>query len=329
MTVLCCVGLCLAVNLICDPLWYSGGTKVGRFNLAYNERLSKLIRFRSFAKRPDCLVFGNSRSTLLQTRNWTAIPCYNFAFSGGRLSEYASYARYLADDGYSPRRVIIGYGIEDLRNPPAHVDAFVLDHEPPPSPFESYVSLDAFEASIKTVLQIYPIDRVYTHDFDCVPVPDHGLYSPPPLRPPGPDDSDSFVPQVLDHLKTIRKAFPRAKLVTFVPPVSAWRTAQLDRDGELDDALRLLHAGAQQSDETYDFMVPSSITTDPKATYDGSHYLLPANEKVASILQGGPAAAGTKSEFVVDLERTSLDDYLELYEQRLASFEKRLAARAN
>jgi hypothetical protein len=80
------------------------------------------------------------------------------------------------------------------------------------------------------------------------------------------------VSAVSDAIQGIRAIFPRCRLVGFVPFTSKGIiTANLDQIG-VDRYMEAQFLIASSFDDFYDFSIVSVVTTDPSATYDGSHF---------------------------------------------------------
>ena len=100
--------LCLFINIVTDPLWYFEGNSIKNKNFAFNERLSKTNRFLKSRHDYDSLIFGSSRTTVLNETLIENYRCFNYSFSGGRIEEFSAFASYIKDTGFTPRLIIIG-----------------------------------------------------------------------------------------------------------------------------------------------------------------------------------------------------------------------------
>ena len=63
----------------------------------------------------------------------------------------------------------------------------------------------------------------------------------------------------------------------------------------------------------YDFSIPSPVTSDPKLTYDGSHYQPFVSNEIATAIQSHEPSFG------IILSGHSLEQIERLYAERLAS----------
>ena len=305
--------LCFTVNVIVDPLWYFGGNSLTGINFGFNERLSKIIFLSSRLGRYDCLIMGSSRATLLPEHLINGYRCHNLAFSGGTVTEFIMYARYLRYRGFAPSLLIVGVDDFDFEDPlpPVAVPDFVRMFKDPPSFLRTYASLDTLRFSIQTLLQISPLDRYYDGQLagrvrSKVPV-----YVPPRLSANAPMHMTTASATLYAELRSI---FPTARAIGYVPPISAWNVAQLEFEGNLDKYLEALNRTASIFDEFLDFGIPSAITINPENTYDGSHYSERVNQSIAASLVGGRPQAGIawspeRFKTVSSEYRTRLHDY--------------------
>src|SRR5260370_34519256 len=78
----------------------------------------------------------------------------------------------------------------------------------------------------------------------------------------------------------LRRQFPMARAIGYIPPESAWRIAAFSLTGELDAYLGAIGQVAAAYDEFLDFSVPSALTEGKEGTYDGSHYARSVNAKI-------------------------------------------------
>ncbi|MDP1628074.1 MAG: hypothetical protein Q8L94_13205 [Parvibaculum sp.] len=320
-TVVVCGLLAFGFNAAVDPMWYFGGNKLGTVNYAFNERLSKTNRFLADPERYDCLIFGDSRVTLLPEDKIEGYRCFNFAFSAGKAEEAVAFARYVGARGFKPRLVIMGVPAAAFRERigGVNIPPFIKEGGAPKSPFLTYLSLDAVSMSKQTLFGVSPLDRVYDRNFNCNVAPGAPAYDPRvPLRDLMAGKFNA--PQRVRFYDDMRKIFPDAELVGYVPPISAWAIKSYDDAGWLGDYVHVLHAASEKFDRFLDYGVPSALTIDTANTYDGTHYSEPANAAVArSLLSGGlPDTLNVKA-----LSSRQMGD---IYRQRLGSYNSELRA---
>lgn len=282
----------LVLSLVIDPLWYHQGNRLTHKNIGFNERVSKLNRLLADPDAYDCIIFGSSRTTLLNEPYFEQSNCINLAVSLGMVGEFVAFAEYLGDRGIRPATVYIGvdgfnFFTADVTQT---VPDYVLDGSDPPHWLRSYLTLDALEFSIRGLLGKSPVPRFYTADFTVDIEPGRRVYSPDAadLRPGTERAVPPARPYYPDHLALYQRLldiYADSDVRFYVPPISLWRVDDFYRRGEIDGYLSSIHAVAQLGRPLLDFSVPSSLTIDPMRTYDGSHYDLAANRSIAQALE--------------------------------------------
>ena len=305
-------GLCLAINLLVDPLWFLRGNVITGVNFAFNERVAKMNRFLPRMKEFDCLIIGSSRATLLPERQIRGHRCFNLAFSGGRINEFLLYGAYLRARGFAPSLLIVGVDPYNFFGPMPDPDVpdFIRTGTDPPSLLRSYLSLDALDFSIRELEGDSPHHRYYDRDLNCRIVARPREYRPPIALTPLPDHAMAEVGRAALYAQ-LRKMFPTARAIGYVPPVSAWTMARLSLAGDLDGYLTALGRIAPAFDEFLDFGIPNTITATPADTYDGSHYSEAVNARIAAALQADDPGPG------VDWHRLDGESIAVLYRARL------------
>jgi hypothetical protein len=303
----------LALNVLVDPLWYGRGNLLTGRNHEFNERVSKANLFLQEPGRYDCLILGSSTSTIVRPSMLGPHRCFNLAFSAGVIGEQLAYARWLRARGARPSLVVVG---TDVVNFDANVDRqvdvpdFIARGEDPPSRWESYLSLDALLWSVLAVADRSPYPKYYDARFEVIIRPDAGTFDPSGLRH-NPRELD---PARVARYRELRALFPEARFVGWMPPLSAWHVAELERTGALPDYLRSLHALTSVLDALYDFAVPSDVTSRVENTYDGRHYGNAVNARVTRRL------AGHEDTFGVRVDGLTLEAYGALYAEALRTF---------
>jgi len=313
------VASCFAVNCLVDPLWYLRGNVLTEINHAFNERLSKLIRFLPRMNDYDCMIFGTSRASLLPEENANGYRCYNMAVSDGQASEYLLFADYLRQRGFAPRLIIVDIKRTEFLGPPipTEVPDFVRTGEPAPSIFATYLSLDVLDFSIRTLRGDAPHHRYYDKDFRArleVRSKRH-YYNPEVPIKPSPPPSDVH-PERAEAYIQLRQKFPMARAIAYLPPESAWRIAAFSLTDGFDAYLGAIGKIAAAYDQFLDFSVPSPLTLskDPKDTYDGSHYSRKANELVLTAL------LSDRQDAAIDWRGRDAATLIPVYRDRLADF---------
>lgn len=320
-TIVVCAIAVFAVNFAVDPMWYFGGNKIGSVNYAFNERLSKANLFLAEKEKYDCVIFGDSRVTLLPQDEIDGHRCFNFAFSAGKAEEAVAYARYLANRGFKPDLVIIGVPAAAFRERIGGTDipSFVREGTEPKPAWLAYLSFDALSMSNQTLFGESPLDRVYTRAFECRVAPGAPKYDPAvPVRDlMAGRFTGTFRVKFYDEL---RETFPGAELVGYVPPISAWAINAYAKAGWLEGYVHALHLASGKFDRFVDFGVPSSLTIDTNNTYDGTHYSEPANMIVAGAL------LKPEQDEALDLKRLTERQMKEIYLERLTRYRTELDA---
>lgn len=80
--------LIFLINIFIDPLWYFEGNKLQKINYTFNERVSKTNLFYKKSFKYDCILFGSSISTTINTTLFKKNKCFNYSFSAGGIDEY-------------------------------------------------------------------------------------------------------------------------------------------------------------------------------------------------------------------------------------------------
>ena len=311
------VAACFATNCLVDPLWHLKGNVLTNVNYPFNERLAAIIRFLPRLTDYDCVIFGTSRATLLPEEKIEGYRCYNLAVSDGQASEYLFYARYLRERGFAPRLMIVDVKRAEFLGPEQAVEVpdFIRSGASPPSIFASYLSLDALDFSIRTLRGDAPHHRYYDADFRAqleVRSKRH-RYDPKGPIEPQPAPFDVHAERAKNYI-ALRREFPTARAIGYIPPESAWRIAAFSLTGQLDAYLAAIGQVAAVYDEFLDFSIPSPLTESKEGTYDGSHYMRAVN---ARVLAGLMANA---SELAVDWRKQDPTAVSALYHRRLAEF---------
>ena len=311
------VAACFAVNCLVDPLWYLRGNVLTGVNYAFNERLAAITRFLPRVADYDCVIFGTSRASLLPEEKIEGYRCYNLSVSDGTAPEYVLYAKYLRERGYKPRLMIVDVKRAEFVGPEQAVEVpdFIRSGAAPPSIFASYLSLDALDFSIRTLRGDSPHHRYYDADFHAqleVRSKRH-RYDPKGPIEPMPPPFDVHAERAAAYVE-LRRQFPTARAIGYIPPESAWRIAAFSLTGQLDAYLAAIGQVAGAYDEFLDFSIPSALTEGKEGTYDGSHYTRAVNARVLAGL------LANKSDIAVDWRKEDVTAITALYHSRLTQF---------
>lgn len=317
------VAAAFAFNALVDPLWYFGGNQLKPVNFAFNERLSKVNLIDGHEAEYDCIIFGDSRATLLPEQKIQGHHCFNFAFSAGAVDEFLAYALWLKARGFDPHLVIVGVSAGDFRkrNPPHNIPDFILEGREPTSPFIKYLSTDVVGMSWRTLFGSSPIDRYYNASFQCqIAVTSH--YDPKkPIRDVHAGPFDERRP--LAQYQALRDVFPEAEFVGYAPPISAYAILDYKNINWLASYTGALVSAAGVFDHFWDASIPSPITIDPANTYDGTHYSSTVNAHIAEGLLTG------LEPYAINLKQMTAGEALAAYMARLAQYHDELIAHLN
>src|SRR3984893_9203020 len=311
------VAACFAVNSLLDPLWYLRGNALTGVNYAFNERLAGIVRFLPRRADYDCVIFGTSRSSLLPEEKIEGYRCYNLSVSDGNAPEYVLYAKYLRERGYMPRLMIVDVKRAEFIGPQQAVEVpdFIRSGSSPPSIFASYLSLDALDFSIRTLRGDSPHHRYYDANFRAELEVRSKRHRYDPKRPIKPQPAPFHVPAGrAQAYGELRRQFPTARAIGYIPPESAWRIAAFSLTGQLDAYLAAIGQIAGAYDEFLDFSIPSALTEGKEGTYDGSHYTRAVNARWRA------GRLKNKHDIAFDWRKENLAAITALYHQHLAEF---------
>lgn len=294
---LTCAGV-IALNSLVDPLWYFRGNLFSGKNFPFNERDSKLNLLLQNPGQYDCLIFGSSRSTLLPANAFAPYRCFNLSFSGGQIEEFVAFAHYLKKAGLHPRYIVVGvdgFNFLEQGRDAMSIPDYVQNMKPPPSFLKAYLSMDSLRLSARSIAEDSSLPRYYDRHFDAL-ISQHAPKFQPArsIAGEGKRRTDakarSTYPYVSNNAKyyaQLAAVFPEALTVAYVPPISAWHVADMDRNGVLPGYIDALYQTAAHFPVFIDFSVPSPMTWRIENTYDGSHYLPAVNRTIAQALVAG------------------------------------------
>ena len=325
VSALTCIAV-IAFNSLVDPLWHFRGNLLTGQNFAFNERQSKLNLLLQDPERYNCLIFGSSRSTLLPATALAPYRCFNLAFSGGQIEEFVAFAHYLRNAGLHPRYVVVGvdgFNFMEGGRDALSIPDYVKDMHVPPSFLKTYLSVDALRLSIRAMTGGSPLPRYYDQHFEALFSRDAPAFRPErSLEGEGLRRANAearrkyrYVSSNTKRYAQLAAAFPDALTVAYVPPISAWHVADMDKNGVLSGYIDALYATAAQFRLFIDFSMPSPVTWRTDNTYDGSHYLPEVNRSIAStLLAGAPQGWG------IDPKSISAEAYRLRYQAALDQF---------
>jgi hypothetical protein len=305
------------INWLVDPLWYSQGNILTGKNFAFNERITKtnlFFRTKNQAKY-DCVILGSSRAIALRPSNFQENKCFNYSLKGGEILDFVNYSNFLKDQGLEPQKVYIGVDglnfVEKDIKAQAPLDINTVATQ---SPLQAYFSVDVLLFSAMTLLGVSPDPgNYYDRNFEAVDFDHPPVYKPDFYKPLEEQKCDLSAVKMFADL---RQVFPNAEFIGYAPPVSAWSIINDTYGRDLMDCqLTAVHQLAQTYDVMYDFTAPSEVTKNPDYTFDGSHYSVAINNKIAAILQGQSDA-----NFGIRVDKYKFDEYRNIYQGKLRGF---------
>ena len=304
------------INWLVDPLWYSHGNIVTGKNFAFNERISKTNLFLKTKDKEnyDCVILGSSRAIALRPSNFQENSCFNYALKGGTIEDFVNYAQFLQEAGLNPQKVYIGIdGSNFVAEKRTERQPFDIEKVATRSLLHAYLSADVLLFSVMTLLGISPDPgNYYDRDFELVDFNNPPVYKAQFYKPLEPQQCDLSLVQPFANL---RKIFPDAEFIGYVPPRSAWSMVNDTYGRDLMDCyLAAFYQIGQKYDAMYDFSVPSEVTKNPDNTFDGSHYSVTVNNEIAAILQG------KSNNFGIKVDELSYEDYHHLYMKEIKQF---------
>lgn len=300
------------VNFTVDPLWYGRGNLITKINPPWNERIAKTNLLLQNPQAYDCLILGTSRATLLNSSFLQHNRCFNYAFSGGKPEELLNYSEYVKRKHIEPIKVYVEIEPDSL-NRKSEIEPFREVADPLPM-YQTYLfSFNTFWLSLKTLTGQYDYARVYDQNFQVQLAEDIPRYDPE-LDIEN-EDHLGCDPTRLQFYQSLRQLFPKATLIGFVAPVSAWRVYNTQyANGLLNCQLASIHQLTDVFDQLYDFSVPSAITERTDNTYDGNHYYPAVFQRIAAVMEGRATGFG------FNVEDYALADYKTLYQNRMKAF---------
>ncbi|MEM7758603.1 MAG: hypothetical protein AAF298_10815 [Cyanobacteria bacterium P01_A01_bin.40] len=311
------LGSVAGINWLIDPLWYGHGNILTGKNFAFNERITKTNLFLRTKEQVDydCIILGSSRVTTIRKSEFIDSNCFNYALKGAEIPDILSYANFLQSEGLDPKVVYLGIdGFNFVEKERKEQQPITIQNLQTKSPLEAYLSADVLLFSAMTLLGISPDPgNYYDQNFEPVdfvnpPAYTPQFYKPAPLQKCDLSPIETFV--------SLREFFPNAKFVAYVPPRSAWSMIN-DTYGRglMDCYLSAFHKLSQKYDAMYDFSIPSAVTKNPDNTFDGSHYSVEVNNRIAKILQGD-----STDNFGIRIDNYDFASYGKIYRQKLREF---------
>lgn len=303
------------INWLIDPLWYGKGNILTKKNFAFNERITKTNLFlRTKDKNYDCVILGSSRVIALNQSQFTNNKCFNYGLKGGQIRDFTQYAQFLQSEGLNPQKIYIGVdGLNFIKTTRPPVKPLDISTVATQSAYHAYLSADVLLFSLMTLFGISPDPgNYYDQNFEPADFANPPVYQPKFYQPASSLQCDlSIVKEFAD----LRKFFPEAEFIGYVPPRSAWSLVNdTYRKDLMDCYLNAFYQISQAYDVMYDFALPSEVTKNPDNTYDGSHFSVKVNNRVADTLQGKSTGFGFK------INQYSFPEYRKMYKVKIEEF---------
>jgi len=307
------------VNYMVDPLWYYSGNRIFPENYTYHERYSKTNYYLRDPKKYDCILFGSSKVTLIDPRFIKNYTCFNFSFSGGTIVEFIDYLEYVKAVGVIPKLVIVGVDEDSfIENPlPRDVPEFILKKERTPPVLAAYISYDAINFSVRTLLKRSLRPRYYNASFVGDILPNAHPFNKKKAKAYVIRRDGEYYRQNLQYFEQLRANNPGMIFWGYVPPFSAYLYNEMEKTGALDKYLRLIYIAQKQFSKFYDFSVPGELTAGTHNTYDGMHFDHKTNENVINALNGSDLGNG------INVKKMTLSEYLAAHRVALQKFRRK------
>jgi hypothetical protein len=222
------------------------------------------------------------------------------AFSGGQIEEFIAFTNYLAQGGMRPSLVIVvvdGFNFLESGRDPSSIPDYIVKQEARPGFLKAYMSMDSLRMTWRTLINDSSLPRYYDSQF-AAQIKHHAPRFQPSktLEGEGLRRADAkarskilYSTHNAEQYKKLAKIFPNAQTVAYVPPISAWHVARMEKNGVLAGYIDAIYATAARFPIFMDFSIPSPITWRTDNTYDGSHYRPDANRSIALTLLGSTA----------------------------------------
>lgn len=327
-------GLCLgvlAINSMVDPLWYLHGNLITQKNFGFNEREAKLNQLLRDPDQYDCLIFGSSRATWMPASAFEPLQCFNLSFSSGQPKEFIAFAEYLRERGVKPKYIVVGvdgFIFQMEGRDPLSIPTHVIEKRDPPDIWRAYLSIGSLFMTWRTLTEDVESPGYFDTQFEKTPRTVMPIFDPlKSLAGEGALRTDTearrkrqYSPYNGKLYQELAGVFPGAVTLAYVPPISAWHIAEMQRYNVLDGYLHALHTTANLLPVFIDFSIPSPITWNTGNTYDGSHFLPGINHKIANAL-----LARNPGEWGINPKTVSFNAYRARYQAALDQFHLKTA----
>lgn len=275
-------------NFLIDPLWHSQGNRLQEVNYAFNERHMKVNSYVNRMFEYNCILFGSSRSTLLDEKKIQGENCFNMSFSNGHIDEFIVIAKYIKDHGIKLKTII--FSVNEVSFTPyyqpnmADLPPFIYRENGSPSMLNDYLTISSLKFSYKTIRRKNYLPRAYVNldgrGFKGAIVK---FYAYKPSRNMK-SNVELFKPYQHENIKKYKELiemFPGVESLGLIAPLSNWEQARIHLMGNLSDYVKIRYELSNEfSEGIIDFSIPSEITKKVDNTYDGLHYNEEINDKI-------------------------------------------------
>jgi len=301
----------LLINITFDPLWYFAGNKVGQYNYAFNERVSKLNLLRN--KDIDCLILGSSRTTFIKASKISNATCFNIAFSGGRVEEFVRFAEFLKEELPTVKHLVIGVdgsnflsAAEDMPTKPIQSTFFL----------PSYLSIDTLLFSYRLLQEEQNLPRVYNHNFEVELAGEIPIFDP--SKPLEGAISGHYKPEKFDQYLKLVEILKPENVLFYVPPLSAWHIADMMNKDILTSYMDFIYKFPLAGYSMIDYSIVSKTTLNVDNTYDGHHFIPVVNDLItADINHYLSKQLELSADFGIAVGNLSFKQYKNMYSKRL------------
>jgi hypothetical protein len=297
----------VGVNAFVDPLWFFPHEHaLNRVQVGFDERAQKTNWLRARPGRFDAVLFGSSRVTYVDQRDFAPWRLFNYSVNAMWPQEYRPYLDHFARLNGPPALVVLGVDFHSSRHlrpsgGPRDPAAYPERAGDPRYLVSSLLSFDLLRRSLRVAARsaglLGPAERFDRYDRRNV------------RRMAEPIDDVHRAGEVLADLELfrtelyagyrynedlpalwrgLRAAYPNTRFVVFTTPVAEPMFAQLVQEGRLEDYGRWLADLTAAFGEVWDFMGVNSVTTDLSRYRDAQHFDPGVGRLIADRLMGRP-----------------------------------------
>ena len=280
-----------AVNALIDPLWFfTHAHPLNRVQPGFDERAQKTNWLQARRGQFDAVLFGSSRSTYIDQRDFTPLRMFNYSVNAMWPREYKAYLdHFSAVNGRAPEVVVLGvdfFGSQlNLAGKWRPPETYLQQAGDRRYLARSLLSLDLFERSLRTGANSLglttSVDERDHYDRDNVRHFSRSIH--PDLRAREIlGDLEYFQAEFYVNYNynedlpriwaSLRDSYPRTRFIVFTTPVAEPMFALEAREGKLENYQRWLADLTATFGQVWDFMGLNSVTTDLSNYRDAQHF---------------------------------------------------------